>query len=168
VSAYGPTHVSKQCKRCVALKPLVFRIWRIVIRTNISLSITWARSLQIQCAAGRHILLCHSAISVLFFLLFRWKFWVLKSRSIVQKFQNRIHPSASWSSRLLQDLHMSVVLGTVLFIVQYLALASCLLVNSLTLHGTYWCTSLPSPRSARATGIVLLFLIRCLVKWSKR
>jgi len=53
-------YVSKQCKRCVMLKPLVFRIWRVAIRTNNSLSVTWARSSQIQCADGRHILLRHS------------------------------------------------------------------------------------------------------------
>ena len=59
---------------------------------------------------------------------------------------------------------MSVVLGNVLFVVLSLALASCLLVSSLALHGTYCCTSLPSPLSAIAAGTVLLFLIRCLVK----
>jgi hypothetical protein len=104
-----------------------------------------------------------TAVSFFFFLLFRLKFWVLTSRSIVQKFQNRIHLSASWSSRPLQGLHMFVVLGNVLFIVLSLAVATCVAP-----HGTYCCPSLLSLRSARTTGTVLVFLIRCLVKWSKR
>lgn len=137
---------------------------------NKHLSVTWARSSHPVCRWTTHSVMPFwvTAISFLFFLLFRFKFWELKRQSIVQKFQNRIHLSASWSSRPLQGLHTSVVLRNVLFIVLSPALASCLHFNSLALHGTYCCTSLPSPRSSRATVTVLFFLIRRLVKWSKR
>lgn len=103
---------------------------------NKHLSVTWARSLHPVCRWATHSLMTFwvTAISFLFFLLFRLKLWVLKSQSIVQKFQNRIHLSASWSSRPLQGLQMSVVLGNVLFIV----LSGCCVLFAFQQFSSAW------------------------------